>query len=47
MDACIACVWKDHRRAISNTGGVFACEYFKTHVSRPLDIATPEQLCHR
>lgn len=46
MDACVACVWKDHRRALS-TGGVFECENFKAHVARPFDVSTPQQLSNR
>eukprot|EP00903_Cladosiphon_okamuranus_P015070 g13941.t1 len=46
VDACVACVWKDHRRSLS-TGGAFTCEHFRTHATRPLSIDTPQQLNHR
>ncbi len=46
VDACIACVWTDHRRALS-TGGMLTCANFKAHAPKELHIASEQQLSHR
>ncbi|CAM9535502.1 unnamed protein product [Scytosiphon promiscuus] len=46
VDACVACIWKDHCRALS-TGGVFTCPEPTAHQLRTWIFHDPRQLRQR